>query len=195
MALGVLTADCAPVLFYDPVGRGHRRRTWRLARRARRRRRGDRRADGSARRRASPHPGGDRPVHRPALLRGRAGVSAAISRRGPGERVDFFAPAPRQGHFFSISPGYIERRLVRAGVATVEIAPTRHGRRGGTVLQLSARLPAWRTRLRPRTLGNRARGAKALTRRFERRSWRLTCPTLRLCFCFGAARDLRAALQ
>ena len=53
VALGILTADCAPVLFHDPEAAGHRRRPRRLARRRRRRARGHARRDGKPRRRGS----------------------------------------------------------------------------------------------------------------------------------------------
>ena len=63
LVIGVLTADCAPVLFADPVG-GHRRRCpRRLARRRRWRPRGDRRGDGRARRGTPAHCRGNRSVH------------------------------------------------------------------------------------------------------------------------------------
>ena len=48
LALGILTADCAPVLFADARGRRDRRRPCRLERRARRRAGSDRRRDGSS---------------------------------------------------------------------------------------------------------------------------------------------------
>ena len=42
---------------------------------------------------------------------------------GTGQHAAYFAPALRTGHFMFDLPGYIERRLARAGVATIERAP------------------------------------------------------------------------
>ena len=64
LLLGILTADCAPVLFADARGRRGRRRPRRLARRVRRGDRRDGRGDGGARRPARADRRGGRPVHR-----------------------------------------------------------------------------------------------------------------------------------
>ena len=53
LAIGVTTADCGPILFADPKAARDRRRACRLARRAGRRHRGDRRGHGAARRRSA----------------------------------------------------------------------------------------------------------------------------------------------
>ncbi len=60
---------------------GHRRRPWRLARRARRGHGGGGRGDGGAGRPARADPRRDRAVHRPAFLRGRPGFRRRLRRR------------------------------------------------------------------------------------------------------------------
>ena len=122
IVLGILTADCAPVLFEDAVARviGAAHGGWRGAL------------------------GGiiEATLDRMDALgaeraRVRAGIGPCIARRsyevGPEFPQQFlahdpasaayFAPALRTGHFMFDLPGYIERRLVRAGVATIERAP------------------------------------------------------------------------
>ena len=83
--LGVLTADCAPVLFADQeasvVGRG----AFRLARSHRRRQRGDDRGDGEAWSKARADRGRGRAERRAEVLRSRRGVPRALRRTGPGE--------------------------------------------------------------------------------------------------------------
>ncbi len=68
---GIALGDSGGRLRAGPAPRsgrpGDRRGACRLARRARRRRRGDGGADGGARRRAAPYPRRDRPLHRPLL--------------------------------------------------------------------------------------------------------------------------------
>jgi YfiH family protein len=122
IALGVLAADCAPILFHDPVAEviGAAHCGWRgslggvveatLSRMA---------ALGAA---------------RPRI---RAAIGPCIARRSyevgpefpqpfvaedPGN-IRFFAPAPGLGRFLFDLPGYIAHRLLRTGIATVEIAP------------------------------------------------------------------------
>ena len=68
LALGILTADCAPVLLADARGRRGRRGACRVEGRDRRRHRRDVAGDGSARRAARPHRRRDRPVHRARQL-------------------------------------------------------------------------------------------------------------------------------
>ena len=122
IALGVLAADCAPILFHDPmagvIGAAHC--GWR----------------GSL--------GGviEVTLSRMAALgatrsRIRAAIGPCIARRSyevgpefpqpfieedPGN-IRFFAPAPGLGRFLFDLPGYIAHRLVRTGIATVEVAP------------------------------------------------------------------------
>jgi polyphenol oxidase len=102
IALGVLTADCQPVLFADPR-RGDRRRPCRLARRARRRAGGDGRRDGRPWRRPRPHRRRDRPHDQPAAYEvgpeffepspTTTAPMRASSSRGSGDRYLFDLPA------------------------------------------------------------------------------------------------------
>jgi polyphenol oxidase len=122
IALGVLAADCAPILFYDPVARviGAAHGGWRgalggvveatLARMA--------------------ELGATRP-------RIRAAIGPCIARRsyevGPEFPQPFVAERPGNMRFFALAPslgrflfdlgGYIAHRLARAGITTVEVAP------------------------------------------------------------------------
>jgi polyphenol oxidase len=121
IALGVLAADCAPILFHDPMAEviGAAHCGWR----------------GSL--------GGvvEATLSRMAALgatrsRIRAAIGPCIARRsyevGPefpqpfvGEdpgNIRFFAAAPGLGRFLFDLAGYIAHRLVRAGIATVEVA-------------------------------------------------------------------------
>ena len=122
IALGILTADCAPVLFEDAaanvIGAAHG--GWRGAL------------------------GGiiEATLDRMEALgakraRIRAGIGPCIAQTsyevGPEfpqpflsddpASAAYFTPALRPGHFMFDLPGYIERRLARAGVTTVERAP------------------------------------------------------------------------
>ena len=121
IALGILTADCAPILFADAVANviGAAHGGWRGAL------------------------GGivEATLDRMEVLgaeraRIRAGIGPCIARTsyevGPEFPQQFlthdpasaahFAPAARTGHFLFDLPGYIERRLARAGVAVIERA-------------------------------------------------------------------------
>jgi YfiH family protein len=122
IALGVLAADCAPILLYDPIAR----------------------VIGAAHGGSRGALGGvlEATLARMTALgaecrRVRAAVGPCIARPSyevgpefpppfatadPGS-MDYFAPAPRSGHFLFDLAGYIARRLERAGIATVEIAP------------------------------------------------------------------------
>ena len=122
VALGVLAADCAPVLFTDPEARviGAAHGGWR----------------GSL--------AGVMEATVAAMVklgarteRVRAGIGPCIGPAsyevGPefpvnfqshdAESVTFFKPAARDGHFLFDLPGYIAHRLRRLGVAAVEAAP------------------------------------------------------------------------
>jgi hypothetical protein len=122
IALGVLTADCAPILLHDPVAKviGAAHGGWRGAL------------------------GGivEATVFRMVALgaerrRIRTGIGPCIGRNsyevGPEFRQQFlaedspsesyFAPAGRAGHFMFDLGGYVEHRLARAGVAAVQRAP------------------------------------------------------------------------
>ena len=84
LVLGVLTADCGPVLFADPQARRDRCGPCRLERRARRRSGEHDRRDGGARRLAQTHRRLPRPLDQPPPLRGRAGIRRALPRNKPG---------------------------------------------------------------------------------------------------------------
>jgi YfiH family protein len=121
IALGILTADCAPILFADVVANviGAAHGGWRGAL------------------------GGiiEATLDRMEALgakraRIRAGIGPCIAQRsyevGPGFPLPFlsddpasaayFAPAVRTGYFLFDLPGYIERRLSRAGIAVIDRA-------------------------------------------------------------------------
>jgi len=122
IALGVLAADCAPILFHDPAARviGAAHGGWRGAL------------------------GGvvDATVAGMAKLGAerahiRAAIGPCIARPsyevGPdfpqpfiaedADSMRFFAPAPRCNRFLFDLGGYIAHRLARAGIATVEVVP------------------------------------------------------------------------
>jgi len=122
IALGVLAADCAPILLYDPVARviGAAHGGWRGA------------LGGVVDATISwmAELGATRP-------RIRAAIGPCIARRSyevgpefpqpfvaedPGN-IRFLAPAPGLGRFLFDLGGYIAHRLARAGITTVEVAP------------------------------------------------------------------------
>jgi hypothetical protein len=121
IALGILTADCAPVLFVDPAARiiGAAHAGWRGAL------------------------GGvlEATIAAMASLgampdRIRAGIGHCIAQRsyevGPefpapfvaedAQNAGFFTPAPRARHFLFDLAGYVTRRLERLGLANIERA-------------------------------------------------------------------------
>jgi polyphenol oxidase len=122
IVLGVLTADCAPILFHDPIAQiiGVAHGGWRGA------------LAGIV----------EATLERMEALgaeqtRIRAGIGPCIAASsyevGPEFPQQFlakdpastayFAPASRAGHYMFDLPGYIEHRLARAGIAIVERAP------------------------------------------------------------------------
>ena len=122
IALGILAADCAPILFADAVANviGAAHGGWRGALGGIIEATLDRmQASGATRARI------------------RAGIGPCIAQTsyevGPEFPQQFlaqdeasaayFAPAARTGHFLFDLPGYIESRLARAGVMTIERAP------------------------------------------------------------------------
>ena len=123
IALGVLAADCAPVLFADPEARDHRRGAWRLARRAGRSHGGDRRGDDRG---SAPAPSGSAPASARASpsppTRSGRNFTQSFAAADP-ENRRFFRPAARSGHFLFDLPGYIADRLARLGLAAVERTP------------------------------------------------------------------------
>jgi YfiH family protein len=122
IALGVLAADCAPVLFADPAARviGAAHGGWRgalagvmeatVAAMA---------AQGA---RAERIRAGIGPcIAQPSYEVGPEFAAAfAAADRGSG---DYFVPAARAGHFLFDLPGYIAHRLQRLGLAQIERAP------------------------------------------------------------------------
>ena len=120
IALGIVTADCAPVLFADRAAGGGRRRACRLARRARRR------AGGDASRRCAP----SAPTARIAAAIGpcigqdsyevAADLRDAVLARDPAD-ARFFAPGRRPERWQFDLPGYCAARLAAAGVAAIEV--------------------------------------------------------------------------
>ena len=120
LALGVSTADCAPLLFADAQGGRDRRRACRLARRVLRRDRGHRRRHGKTRRRARAHrrprsarPSGSR------TTRSAPNSSRALTRRMRPMRVSLRrrrAPITR----CSISPAISRTRIERSGIVKFE---------------------------------------------------------------------------
>src|SRR5215472_9981897 len=119
IALGILTADCAPILFHDPVAGviGAAHGGWRGA------------LAGIV----------EATLEQMEALgavrsRIRAGIGPCIAQNsyevGPefpqqflaeeAASTCYFAPAARPGHFMFDLPGYIEHRLARAGIAIVE---------------------------------------------------------------------------
>ncbi len=122
IALGILTADCVPVLLADPaasvIGAAHA--GWKGAL------------------------GGVVATTVAAMValgakpgRMRAAIGPCIAQRSyevgpefPGPflaadaaNADFFAPARRPGHFMFDIGGYVERRLIEAGIAAIQRAP------------------------------------------------------------------------
>ncbi|GAB5377687.1 MAG: peptidoglycan editing factor PgeF [Acuticoccus sp.] len=119
LALGVLHADCAPVLFADAqagiVGAAHS--GWRGA------------TGGILEATVAAMVGlGARPARMVAVIGPTiAQASYEVGPEFPAPVIDahpeaagFFAPAPRQGHHLFDLPGYIAMRLTRAGIGTVE---------------------------------------------------------------------------
>jgi len=115
LALGILTADCVPVLLADPtvpiIGAAHA--GWKGAR------------DGVVEATVAAMLG-----HGARIDRIRAGIGPAIRQKsyevGPefpalfAGAEQFFAPAPRQGrHLFDL-PGYVRQRLAAFGIGTIE---------------------------------------------------------------------------
>src|SRR5262249_29589584 len=122
IALGVLAADCAPILFFDPIAKvvGAAHGGWRGA------------LAGIA----------EATIAKMETLgaeraRIRTGIGPCIAQPsyevGPTfpqpfvaedlEGLVFFVPAQRRGHFLFDLKGYVAHRLARAGVTIVEPAP------------------------------------------------------------------------
>lgn len=122
VALGILAADCAPVLFADPAARiiGAAHGGWRGALA------GVMEATVAAMARLGATPARIRAGIGPCIAQPSYEVGpefeatfAAADRESGG----FFAPAARSGHFLFDLPGYIAHRLGRLGLAAIERAP------------------------------------------------------------------------
>ncbi len=119
IALGILTADCVPILFVDAVARviGAAHGGWRGALGGIVEATLDRmEALGAKRARIRAGIG-------PCIAEGSYEVGAEFPQQflaNDQASAAYFAPGLRTGHFMFDLPGYIERRLARAGVATIE---------------------------------------------------------------------------
>ncbi len=122
IALGILTADCAPVLLADPragvVGAAHA--GWRGAT-AGILEATVSRMEALGADRASVAAAVGPCIHQPSYEVGPE-FHQAVTAADPGHG-DFFTPARRQGHHMFDLPGYIGRRLDQLGLAACEILP------------------------------------------------------------------------
>jgi YfiH family protein len=122
IALGILTADCVPVLLADPaaavIGAAHAGWKGALS--------GVVAATVAAMVALGAAPGRMRAAIGPCI----AQRSYEVGPEFPGPflaadaaNTDFFAPARRPGHFMFDIGGYVERRLIEAGIAAIQRAP------------------------------------------------------------------------
>jgi len=122
IALGILTADCVPVLLADPaasvIGAAHAGWKGALG--------GVVTATVAAMVALGAAPGRMRAAIGPCI----AQRSYEVGPEFPGPflaadaaNADFFAPARRPGHFMFDIGGYVERRLIEAGIAAIQRAP------------------------------------------------------------------------
>ena len=122
IALGVLAADCAPILFHEPVakviGAGHA--GWRGA------------LAGTAEAVIAQMTALGAERHRiraaigPCIAQGSYEVGPEFPQPFLANRhaaASHFIEAPRDGHFLFDLGGYLADRIIRAGVATVEVVP------------------------------------------------------------------------
>jgi YfiH family protein len=122
IALGVLAADCAPVLFADPQARviGAAHGGWRGALS------GVMEATVAAMTTLGARPERIRAGVGPCIAQPSYEVGPEFEARFAAEDRDsggFFRPAPRTGHFLFDLPGYIAHRLSRLGLAGVAQTP------------------------------------------------------------------------
>jgi polyphenol oxidase len=122
IALGVLTADCAPILFHDPVAKviGAAHGGWR----------GVLGGVVEAALQRMEALGAERTRIRAGIGPCIAASSYEVGAEFPPQFIahdptstSYFIPALRADHFMFDLPGYIEHRLVRAGIAIIERAP------------------------------------------------------------------------
>jgi hypothetical protein len=119
VALGVLAADCAPVLFADPIARviGACHSGWQGAFK------GVVEATVQAMVRLGARPGAIRAAIGPCIAQPSYEVGGEfrekfVLRDEAFQR--FFVPSPKPGHFLFDLPGFVESRLVEAGVTQIE---------------------------------------------------------------------------
>jgi polyphenol oxidase len=122
IALGVLAADCAPVLFADPEARviGAAHGGWRGALS------GVMEATVAAMTELGARAERVRAGIGPCIAQPSYEVGPEFQSRFSAEDLDsgaFFQPAARPGHFLFDLPGYIGHRLSRLGLAAIEQAP------------------------------------------------------------------------
>ncbi len=122
VALGVLTADCAPVLFADSgsgvIGAAHA--GWRGARA------GVLEATVRAMTELSARAGGILAAIGPCIAPESYEVGAEFQAAFTGDDADdgdLFRPADREGHYRFDLPGFVARRLSRLGLGAVEALP------------------------------------------------------------------------
>jgi len=121
IALGVLAADCAPVLFADPVARviGAAHGGWRGALA------GVMEAAVAAMAAQGARPERIRAGIGPCIAQPsyEVGAEFAAAFAADPDSTGCFEPAPRAGHFQFDLGGYIAKRLARLGLAAIERAP------------------------------------------------------------------------
>jgi polyphenol oxidase len=122
IALGILTADCVPVLFADAdagvIGAAHAGWKGALG--------GVVAATVAAMARLGAAPGRMRAAIGPCIAQRSYEVGPEFPARFLAEDADngdFFAPARRAGHFMFDIAGYVERRLIAAGIGAIQRAP------------------------------------------------------------------------
>ena len=121
IALGVLTADCAPILFQDPVANviGAAHGGWRGALG------GVVEATIEQMEVIGAERGRIRAAIGPCIARSSYEVGPEFPQRFLAQDTaskSYFSPAMRTGHFMFDLPGYIENRLAQAGIGTAEQA-------------------------------------------------------------------------
>jgi polyphenol oxidase len=122
IALGILTADCVPVLFADAdagvIGAAHAGWKGALG--------GVVAATVAAMARLGAAPGRMRAAIGPCIAQRSYEVGPEFPAPFLAEdsgNGDFFAPARRAGHFMFDIAGYVERRLIAAGIGAIQRAP------------------------------------------------------------------------
>ena len=133
IALGIITADCAPVLLADAGGRRRRRRPCRLARRGGRRARGDGRRHGRPRRRPARSSRRSDPASARPPTKSAPTCATPCWRRDAGNDA-LLRTGRREARWQFDLAGYCAARLAAAGVVR-QCHRRRHRRRRGAVLQ------------------------------------------------------------